>query len=342
MEEPLVSVIVPIHNVEGYIQKCVGSILQQTYTNLEIILVDDGSTDTSGGLCDKVKLVDPRVRVIHKRNGGLSDARNAGIQASKGVYLAFVDGDDYIHNEFIKTLLSTAIKYNADISVCSLYKVYADQSKTRKNKRQRLAVLNNVQAIQDILLPSSLCEVMTWNKLYRKNLFFENHIEFPVGKIHEDVFTTYKLFFFANKIVFVDKPLYFYIQRGSSIQGSGFSRKNLVKLEACEDIARWVDDKKLPLEEEVAYYNVVSRLDLIDKMISSKTGKKYKKEWKELTEWISGHRKEVFFHNKHITLVQKIMACAALLGRHQYISLRWLFVHTARREQLNVKLAGRQ
>jgi glycosyltransferase involved in cell wall biosynthesis len=279
--------------------------------------------------------------VIHKHNGGLSDARNVGIRASKGDYLAFVDGDDYIAKGFVKALLGNAIKNDADISVCSLYKVYADQSKSREVKRQRIAVLNNVQAMQDILLPSSLCGVMTWNKLYKRSLFLSNRVEFPVGKIHEDVFTTYKLFFFANKVVFVDKPLYFYIQRGSSIQGSGFSGKNLVKLEACEDIARWIEDKKLPLKEEVAYYRIVSTLDLIDKM-SSEASDTYKKDWEELTKWILSHRKEALFHNKHVTLVQKAMVCSVLLGRRPYVFLRWFFIHTIRRQPMSIKFASGQ
>lgn len=320
VKQPLISVIVPIYNIENYLKKCLDSVLQQSYRNLEIILVDDGSTDNCGVMCDQAKSADARVRTVHKKNGGLSDAKNAGIRAAKGEYLAFVDGDDYVHKDFIKTLLATAAKHKADICACSFYSVFPDGKRQWLNKQKKFAAFSNIQAIKDILLPPSLCEVVSWNKLYKKSLFSANHIEFPVGKIHEDVFTTYKLFYASNKVVFTDKTLYFYVQRDSSIKGVGFSRKNLAKLEACDNIINWVNTNNLPLKDEADYYRIFSTLDLLDKMAGDNN---YKKEWDELVQWISHRKNQVLFHNSYVSPLQKAKICAVLAGRRPYILARW-------------------
>ena len=207
---PLVSVIVPIYKVEKYLCECVDSIISQTYTNLEIILVDDGSPDKCPEICDEYVKQDNRVKVIHKQNGGLSDARNVGIEIAQGEYLSFVDSDDVIHHEMIEVLMQPLLE----------------------NKEMKMAACqclcftdgDEIDAIQKIM-PIEIIDycsffnkrlwVTSWGKVYRSELF--NGIKFPVGRIHEDEFTTYKICYEAKKVAYTESQLLFYRLRKGSI-----------------------------------------------------------------------------------------------------------------------------
>lgn len=225
--QDLISVIVPIYKVEAYLDECISSIVAQTHKNLEIILVDDGSPDNCGAICDAWAAKDSRIQVIHKENGGLSDARNAGIEIANGDYIAFVDSDDWIKPEMYETMLAALTRENADICACNILSCYADRQikwgcceYTTGNSEKILSMLYN-----DTAYP-----VSAWNKLYRRTLWAQ--IRFPKGKICEDAFTTYLLTHQAKRIVQITDPLYCYRIRENSIMTSAFSIKRMNEEEA--------------------------------------------------------------------------------------------------------------
>lgn len=317
----LVSVIIPIYNVEKYIRKCVDSIIRQTYKNIEILLVDDSSPDQCPLICDEYAKKDQRITVIHKNNGGLSDARNAGLKIAKGEYVAFVDADDYVDDNFIEILLNTAIKENADISVCSYYKVYKHKI-VAPTKSISSTVLNNIEAMRDIFTIPSLCEVMAWNKLYKRDLFTHNNILFPIGKIHEDNFTTYKLFYYSNSIVFTNQPLYYYVQREGSIMGSKFNKRSLDMIEASHLAVKWVNDKKIPLLNEVSAYKLSIYINLLNVMIDN--SEITQDTWKDISQWILINKIELL-DNNHINHKQKLAIKILGLGRLPYTTFRMIY-----------------
>lgn len=208
MNQPLISIIIPIYNVESYLRRCLDSIIKQTYTYLEIILVDDGSPDGCPKICDEYATIDNRITVIHKKNGGLSDARNAGLDICKGDYISFVDSDDWINERYIETLLNHALKEDADI-------VIGENSRTKSNKKTEIHTFSSKKALLHLFKKNHLAFTVSWGKLYKKKLFY--FLRFPLGKYHEDEFTTYILFYNSKKIVYSSEILYYYYQRENSI-----------------------------------------------------------------------------------------------------------------------------
>ena len=214
-EKLLVSIIIPVYNVEKYLLACVNSVINQTYKCLEIILVDDGSTDSSGRICDECAKADSRIKVIHKVNGGLSDARNAGIDAATGDYLAFVDSDDIIHTRFIEMLYALANYLNADISSVEFKNFYDEETLDLEEILVgKTMILQSEEAIDKILyqniLDNSAC-----NKLYDRRLF--DGLRFPIGKLYEDLAIFYKVYERAKKVVHRREAYYFYRLRRDSI-----------------------------------------------------------------------------------------------------------------------------
>lgn len=224
-QEILVSVIVPIYNIKMYIDKCLMSIMNQTYKNLEIILVDDGSTDGCYELCDSYVNKDKRIKVIHKKNGGLSEARNVGIENSKGEYLCFIDGDDYISEHYVEFMLREALINYSDIVQCSYARVY-DSGKVENYISHYMKIYGN--KVEETIIRKGINPegyVIACNKLYKRRLFKD--VRYPVGRIHEDLATTYKLIYSSNNIVVMQEILYFYVQRSNSIMNTR-SEKSLL------------------------------------------------------------------------------------------------------------------
>ena len=235
IQVPTISVIVPVYKVEKYIHRCVDSILEQTYADFELILVDDGSPDNCGAICDEYAAMDSRVVVIHQENGGLSAARNVGIkwarENSESEWISLIDSDDWVHPTFLEVLINAARKMETLVSncyfqmigdnevpesvkVCSPYLCTPEEAYCTKNK-------NGVNAYP-------------WRFLYHKSLF--ENIEYPYGKYYEDLFTTHKLLFKTNFIATVEQPLYYYNQRSESIVHSKWTYKQLDRLEAYESV----------------------------------------------------------------------------------------------------------
>ena len=229
-----ISVIVPVYGVEKVLARCVDSILAQTYTNLEILLVDDGSTDSSGALCDEYARRDVRVRVIHQENGGLSDARNTGMQSAQGTYFAFVDSDDFIAGDYIAYLYGMIEKHHAQIAVCGYQKVYPGDENScygtqtdKHNSVNSEKVYRTEEGLRQLLYQRGMI-TSAWGRLFDASLFMHTDaIQFPVGKLHEDVAVMYKLFGAADTIVCGDEAKYYYLQRADSIVNQQFDRRRM-------------------------------------------------------------------------------------------------------------------
>lgn len=211
----LVSIVIPVYNVEKFLSNCLESVINQTYKNLEIICVNDGSTDNSRKILEHYAKKDKRVKVFDKENGGLSDARNFGVQHSHGEYIAFVDSDDKLVKTMYDVLLNNAINNNCDISVCGYYFINPTINHT-SYKSDDIFVLNSSDAL-DMLYDTNNFGNFAWNKLYKRELFAD--IKFPLGKKYEDIWVMHKLYDKANQIVFCDTPLYYYYSRVESILG---------------------------------------------------------------------------------------------------------------------------
>lgn len=222
----LISVIVPIYNVKNYLEKCVKTILDQDYKNLEIILVDDGSTDGSSELCDLLLEKDERIKVLHKANGGLSDARNYGFSHSNGKYIMFIDSDDYIHNEMVTKLYNSLISNNADLAICNYDFVDESGNLVKENKNiVKNEVFNREDGYRKISESDNYYYVTAWNKLYKRDILASD--TFPKGRIHEDEFSVHHIFSKCNKIVSISDVLYYYVQRNNSIMHSNWTIKKL-------------------------------------------------------------------------------------------------------------------
>jgi len=216
--EDKISVIIPVYNAAKFLPKCIDSVLNQTYKNLEIILVDDGSTDESGKISDEYSYKDNRVRVIHKENGGSGDARNKGIKAATGKYIGFIDSDDYIETDMYEILLKTLYAYDADIVECAFYRIKKDNITLPPKYSSGTPEQFNVSQAMEELIRNRKFTNMVWNKLYKKDLL--QGVEFPVNRNNEDQVFTYKVFAHAQKLVSIDIPKYYYLHRDDSITGS--------------------------------------------------------------------------------------------------------------------------
>lgn len=222
-ELALISIIVPVYNIESYIAKCLTSLLNQSYPNFEIIIVDDGSTDNSSLICQKFAHENSSIHYYKKTNGGLSSAKNYGLKKSQGNLITFVDGDDWVNKEYLNTLYFNMLKSNSDISIISFKKVYDDTS-IKVNQSKRSFIFNKNIAIENILYQRRIY-TCTWGKLYKKELF--NNISFPLNKKCEDLATTYKIFDKCSRISFVPRKLYFYRQRNNSIYSNLYHDSNM-------------------------------------------------------------------------------------------------------------------
>lgn len=243
MQEKLVSIIVPIYKVEQYLEECVQSLLNQTYKNLEVILVDDGSPDNCGKLCDEYAKKDGRIKVIHKENGGLSSARNAGLDIAKGEYIAFVDSDDCVSNKFIETLYRLCEDNDADIAVSEYIKFSDKVDVDTEIKEKNIKKYDSVTMQKLIYSNECVKFVVVWNKLYKRRIYED--LRFPIGKINEDEFTTYKAYDKTNKdVVATNEVLYYYRYNENSIMGKKFNEKRLDVLDAYEERKKYYLEKK--------------------------------------------------------------------------------------------------
>lgn len=247
---PRVSVIVPIYNVENYLRRCVDSIIMQTFEDLEIILVDDGSPDGCPAICDEYARQDSRVRVLHKPNGGLSDARNTGIEFATGEYLAFIDSDDWIDADTIELLYTLCLRYDVPLAECSYRNIYSNRIVEETDCTAEIRVEDSIFALSS-MLDWKYFKSMACNKLYHHTLF--DNIRFPKGLYHEDEYTTYKLFWKAKKLLYVDVSKYNYDRSREDAITFGYSVRKLDCVFAFRERLDFIKDAGAPeLEKKLA------------------------------------------------------------------------------------------
>ena len=254
MNEELISVIIPVYNVEKYIRFCLDSVINQTYKNLEIIIVDDGTKDSSGEIAEEYARKDSRIKVVHKENGGLSDARNVGLDIATGKYIAFLDSDDVISLDFYEYLYGLIKKNDYDIAECEFLRISSDEIENvqtildEKNKNETIVVKeeSSKEALSDFYgryLDPYVNKVVVWNKIYKKEVY--DGIRYPVGRFHEDEFTTFKILNKINKMVTSTKKLHGYMQTSNSIMRRDIKQKQIEdNLEAYEAAVNFFTDNK--------------------------------------------------------------------------------------------------
>lgn len=289
MNRPLISVIVPVYNVERYISRCVDSILAQTYENLEIILIDDGSTDASGRICEAYKERDARIRTIHRSNGGMSAARNAGIQAAGGAYISFVDSDDYIAEDLIAYLYHLASSNCAQISVCGYQKLYEGSGYAAEPIHvEPVTVCGSENALSMLLYQNGII-ASVWGKLFQGNLF--QAVRFPEGRWHEDVAVMYRLLDSAEVIAIGTETKYFYVQRQGSITNSDFDIRRMDYIRFTAECMAYMRARHPDLEQAAVSRHFSACFELLAAM--GKERKHFQNEYDRLVREIKAYRRVV-------------------------------------------------
>ena len=310
MSKPLISVIVPIYNIKKYIADCVESIIEQSYENLEIMLVDDGSHDGSEKICDEYAKIDKRIRVIHKENGGLSDARNVGIDLAHGEYVTFVDGDDALENTAVEYLYDLIDKFDADMSICSFSIV--KKKKINVGKKYQEVRLNTDECLEKMLMEEGF-NVTAWGKLYPRS-FFKN-IQFPVGKLHEDVGTTYKLIMQSKVIAYGPNPEYLYYQRKNSIVRSEFKLEKISLIHFTDQMCDEIDSKYPNLKNVTNRRRMRARIAILARVLNNKD---FSETEAALITYLKKN-KDMILKNPKATVQDKIAIRSLLLGKYVFM-----------------------
>lgn len=266
---PKISIIVPVYKVEQYLNKCVDSICNQTLQDIEIILVDDGSPDRCSEICDSYAKKDDRIKVIHKENGGLSDARNAGLEIARGEYIGFVDSDDYIHPNMFKMLFDLCENNQTLIAGCDLAYVYDGSDKVDYNSSSNEYVTSSSEFFEIMLDVQKYLRTGVWNKIYKRELFAS--VRFPKGKLFEDVGTMYKLIFQVDKVSYISVPGYYYLkQREGAITNGTYSIKEYDRLEMNGNMVDYIRQHHPELLNTAIGYRAVNcNLSILNSMIKS-------------------------------------------------------------------------
>ena len=290
METALISVIVPVYNVAQYLEKSIASIQQQTYKNLEIILVDDGATDESGRLCEQIAEQDERVLVYHKENEGLSQARNDGLKQAHGDYVIFIDSDDYIHSEMIASLYQQLVKEDADVSSCGVMNVYANSESPQTENQDDYFVCDTETFLREYLIgekiPGTIC-----NKLIKKEIAAQ--LTFPKGLIYEDAYYHFDLIKVAKKYVVNTKPYYYYFHRGDSITTKPYAEKDLAYIDIYQKFYTEVV-KEYPNLTEVAFFRLAyAHFFILDKMLLDDNFKEFK-DYPRIYGYLKKHAFAIF------------------------------------------------
>lgn len=269
-KKPLISIVVPVYKVERYIRRCVDSIMNQSYREIEVWLVDDGSPDDCGRICDTYARNDDRIHVIHKRNGGLSDARNVAIPKCSGKYITFVDSDDWVSQYYIEHLYSAAIGDNADMAISWFENV--DESERISNLPQedlqeRISV-DSKECFRKLLYQDGV-ETSAWGKLYKKELF--EGLKYPVGKLYEDIPVTTQLIHRSKKISIIKNVDYYYFQRRDSIQYETFNQRKMDAIDHVIELKRFIDTNYSDLKTAACCrilsttFNILFQINDVDK-----------------------------------------------------------------------------
>ena len=270
--DELVSVIIPIYNIEPYLRRCVDSVLAQTYRSLEIILVDDGSTDKCGEICDEYAARDNRIKVIHKENMGVAAARNSALDIMSGKYIACIDGDDMVRENYIEFLYGLIKEYGADVSICSINFIKDGKMINHLGKSKKPVVMDNkalmFQAVRAMLFSNSVCF-----SLFKREIF--DNLRFPDGKIYEDIPTVLDAYLKCGRAVFCNNPLYMYIYREGSITKRDFEPEMLSSIYFAEEKLGQIVEK-YPSHKKIAKCRMFDQYYEMLRLIKDKDSKVYK------------------------------------------------------------------
>ena len=295
----LVSIVVPVYNVKPFLKRCIDSLIKQTYNNIEIIIVDDGSTDGSGELCDEIKKKSQKIKVIHQENGGLSAARNTGMRYIKGKYIFFLDSDDYIKETAIEKMVNALIENDLDVICCNRI-LFWDNNKEKIQYKQisNVLVMDSKEAIVQ-MNKYNYFDMSAHSKLFKKELF--DNIVFPVGKLSEDMFIMYKIFELSNRIGYISEPLLYYYQRKGSISKS--KKINFDFVEACNEQLTYVSRKYPDLKSYMKGVYIVSNLTIYNAVIGN-GGKVSKEDLARIKENINKYYSKN--NIKELSIIRKI------------------------------------
>lgn len=287
--EKLISVIVPVYKVEPYLNRCVDSILDQTYRNLEIWLVDDGSPDRCGAICDSYAAQDPRVRVIHKENGGLSSARNAAIRRATGDYVTFVDSDDYLEKDACACLAAGLEKYGASVACGGVWDVSSATGERTLGLCPKKEECVSGEEMAGRIFTWDGCDSAAWGKLYRRELFRERR--YPEGWICEDVPVTYRICLEAGKIALLDRPLYNYYHRPGSITTAALSEKTFHLSHHTAQVYEYIrahNPRILPQAEFLRVRSLVNALLMVE-LADGEARRGYREQYRALRRALWKH-----------------------------------------------------
>lgn len=314
-DKPLVSLIVPVYNVEKYLNASIRSIEEQDYPNLEVIFVDDGSTDESGGICDSWSERHSNFRVIHQQNLGLSAARNNGVLKANGEYIAFMDSDDVIDREYISYLVKLIIDNNVDMSIARLMKT-REQRAYEVNSVEKTMVLSPVEALEKMCYGYDF-SVTAVAKLYKKELLLHN--PYPEGKLYEDLATTHKIIDECSLIAYGTKIVYYYFQRPSSIMNSKMSKEQLIGLEAADKQLAFIEHKYPDISKAAKFHCIIKIMDYMNLLLQVNEDNK---KWFSYLRDELRHYDDGLLNNRKVSLKSKIKFISIKAG---YRPARLLF-----------------
>ena len=347
MKNDLISIIVPVYNVEKYLKRCIESITNQTYKNIEIILVDDGSTDNSSKICDEYKNKDKRIKVIHKTNGGISSARNRGLDIAKGDYIGFVDSDDYISPNMYEILYKELINNKVDISSCDSIIFKDNDIQFKKIESYKKYIMNKLEAIETLIRNNNNVNPSAWNKLYKKKLF--KNVRYPEGYVYEDILTTYLVIEKSNKLIHIKYPLYAYNNRSESII---HNKKNKIKtiydqLEMIEQRSNLIINKYPKLRKNVInnyvlhilylyidFYNIKNII--LDDKIKHRFNYIKTIDTKLIDKKIIGKRNYIFFKTYRINKYLLILICH-IYKYYKVIKRSFILKQSKKRQYINCR-----
>ena len=326
----MISVVVSIYKVEAYLNRCIESLLNQTYKDFELILIDDGSPDNCSSICDAWEKKDKKIRVYHKNNGGLSSARNYGIEQAKGEYVIFPDPDDWVEPEYLERLLALRKEHHADLSICGYY-----YNKDINNENRELSVYSTEEALEQLMLPRSFCGY-AWNKLYSTDLINKYNLRFDLelGMI-QDLHFNVRYFQYCKKIVYDSIPLYHYVIDGGGVTSryTSLTPRKMSGLLAYKKIAEITHDN-YPKVEEIAFASLC-KMCLDDLMIYYKTGKKEKDKRNVLKKDFLKYRKK-FLKSTAYTKEDKRFSRLVIIHPYLYYFARrfyWKFIIPVKRKK---------
>jgi glycosyltransferase involved in cell wall biosynthesis len=319
IDSEMISVIVPVYNVEKYIDKCVQSIVNQTYTNLEIILVDDGSTDSSYQRCMDWTQIDSRIVTYTKENGGLSDARNYGLNKANGTMVTYIDSDDWVHQDLIKKLYEAICINNAEVAICRLKRCRQEKdAETVTFSKSKIESISGETALEEMLYQKKF-DTSACGKLYRMNI--AGKFLFPKGKLYEDLFTLYKILYNAPVVSYISDQLYFYRFNANSIMNYRFSVRKFDEIDAADEIVDFLEDKNMNLKQAGFARQYSSYCQILRNAGAEEQYEEdVKKRLRYLWNYIVKNRNRMM-KNRKARMKNRIAAMLTIFGRKAFVKI---------------------